>query len=231
MIDIGGTHVKVLATGHRTPREIPSGPAMTPRDMVAAVKRLTADWSYDVVSIGYPGIVVHGHPITEPHNLARGWVGFDSRRAFGRPVRVINDAAMQALGSYRGGRMLFLGLGTGFGSAMIIDGVLEPMELAHLPYRKSRTYEDYVGLRGLRRLGQKRWRRHVTEVVTLLKVALEADDVVLGGGNAKRLKDLPPGARMVDNENAFIGGFRLWDEQSNSNSRDAHRGSTVTHSA
>ncbi len=213
VIDIGGTHVKVLATGHRTPREIPSGPAMTSRDMVAAVKRLTASWSYDVVSIGYPGVVVHGHPITEPHNLAGGWVGFDSRRAFGRPVRVINDAAMQALGSYRGGRMLFLGLGTGFGSAMIIDGVLEPMELAHLPYRKGRTYEDYVGARGLRRLGQKRWRRHVTEVVTLLKEALEADDVVVGGGNAKRLKDLPAGARMVDNANAFIGGFRLWDEQ------------------
>ncbi|MGH7317619.1 MAG: ROK family protein [Candidatus Rokuibacteriota bacterium] len=213
MIDIGGTHVKVLATGHRTPRAIPSGPAMTPRDMVAAVKRLTAKWSYDVVSIGYPGVVVHGHPITEPHNLARGWVGFDAHRAFGRPVRVINDAAMQALGSYRGGRMLFLGLGTGFGSAMIIDGVLEPMELAHLPYRKGRTYEDYMGLRGLTRLGQKRWRRHVTKVVTLLKGALEADDVVVGGGNAKRLKDLPAGARMVDNENAFIGGFRLWDEQ------------------
>ena len=141
-------------------------------------------------------------------------------------MRVINDAAMQALGSYRGGRMLFLGLGTGLGSAMIIDGVLEPMELAHLPYRKGRTYEDYVGLRGLKRLGQKRWRRHVTEVVTLLKVALEADDVVVGGGNAKRLRDLPPGARMVDNENAFIGGFRLWDKQSNSNSKDAHRGST-----
>lgn len=213
MIDIGGTHVKVLATGRPTPCEISSGPAMTPRDMVAAVKRLTADWSYDVVSIGYPGVVVHGRPVTEPHNLARGWVGFDFRRAFGRPVRVINDAAMQAFGSYRGGRMLFLGLGTGFGSAMIIDGVLEPMELAHLPYRKSRTYEDYVGVRGLRRLGQKRWRRHVTEVVTLLTVALEADDVVVGGGNAKRLKDLPPGARMVDNENAFIGGFRLWDER------------------
>ncbi len=221
VIDIGGTHFKVLATGQRTPREIPSGPAMTPRAMVAAVKRLTADWSYDAVSIGYPGVVVHGRPVTEPHNLGRGWVGFDFHRAFGRPVRVDNDAAMQALGSYRGGRMLFLGLGTGLGSAMIIDGVLEPMELAHLPYRKGRTYEDYVGVRGLRRLGKKRWRRHVAEVMTLLKAALEADDIVVGGGNAKRLDDLPPGARMVDNENAFIGGFRLWDERQSDGVRRA----------
>ncbi len=221
VIDIGGTHVKALATGHRTPREIPSGPAMTPRDMVAAVKRLTADRNYDVVSIGYPGVVVHGRPITEPHNLARGWVGFDLRKAFGSAVRVINDAAMQALGSYRGGRMLFLGLGTGLGSAMIIDDVLEPMELAHLPYRKGRTYEDYVGARGLRRLGQKRWLRHVTKVMTLLKVALEVDDVVVGGGNAKRLKVLPPGVRIGDNENAFIGGFRLWDEQQSDGARRA----------
>ncbi|HET6203910.1 MAG TPA: ROK family protein [Planctomycetota bacterium] len=213
VIDVGGTHVKVLATGHRTAREIPSGPSMTARDMVAAVKRLVADWSYEVVSIGYPGVVVHGRPVAEPHNLGRGWVGFDFRRAFGRPVRIVNDAAMQALGSYRRGRMLFLGLGTGLGSAMIIEGVLEPMELAHLPYRKGRTYEDYVGALGLRRLGKRRWRRHVAEVVTLLKTALEADDVVVGGGNAKRLKDLPAGARLVDNANAFIGGFRVWEER------------------
>jgi len=181
--------------------------------MVAAVKRLTADWRYDVVSIGYPGVVVHGRPVAEPHNLGRGWVGFDFQRAFGRPVRVTNDAAMQALGSYRHGRMLFLGFGTGLGSAMIIDGVLEPMELAHLPYKNGRTYEDYVGVRGLERFGKKRWRRHVAEVTELLKRALEADDVVLGGGNAKRLKHLPDGARAGDNRNAFVGGFRLWDRQ------------------
>jgi polyphosphate glucokinase len=213
VIDVGGTHVKVLAIGHRKPREIPSGPSMTPRDLVRDVKRLTADWAYDVVSIGYPGVAVHDRPVAEPRNLGSGWVGFDFRRAFGRPVRIINDAAMQALGSYRGGRMLFLGLGTGLGSAMIIDGVLEPMELAHLPYRKGRTYEDSVGLRGLKRLGKKRWRRHVAEVAKLLKAALEADDVVLGGGNARRLKSLPPGGRLGHNANAFIGGFRLWDER------------------
>ena len=211
VVDVGGTHVKVLATGQRTPREIASGPTLTARDMVAAVKRLTADWRYDAVSIGYPGVVVHGRPLAEPHNLGRGWMGFDFPKAFGCPVRMVNDAVMQALGSYRGGRMLFLGLGTGLGSAMIIDGVLEPMELAHLPYRKDRTYEDYVGLRGLERLGKKRWRRHVADVVERLRAALEADDVVLGGGNAKLLKSLPPGTRLGRNANAFVGGFRLWD--------------------
>ncbi|HYR96176.1 MAG TPA: ROK family protein [Candidatus Binatus sp.] len=213
VVDVGGTHVKVLATGHRTPREIPSGPKMTAREMVKAVKRLVADWQYDVVSIGYPGVSVHGRPIAEPHNLGPGWVGFDFGRAFGRPVRIVNDAAMQALGSYRHGRMLFLGLGTGLGSAMIIEGVLEPMELAHLPYEKGRTYEDYVGRYGLERLGTKRWRRHVVDVTERLRAALEADDVVIGGGNAKRLKQLPDGARLGGNRNAFLGGFRLWDER------------------
>ena len=213
VVDVGGTHVKVLATGHRMPRKIPSGPTMTARDMVAAVKRLAADWQYDVVSIGYPGVCVHGRPIAEPHNLGPGWVGFDFERAFGRPVRIVNDAAMQALGSYRRGRMLFLGLGTGLGSAMIIDGVLEPMELAHLPYEKGRTYEDYVGLQGLERLGTKRWRRRVADVTERLRAALEADDVVIGGGNAKRLERLPDGARLGSNRNAFIGGFRQWDER------------------
>ncbi len=213
VIDVGGTHVKVLVTGRREPREIPSGPSMDASGMVAAVKRLAADWRYDVVSIGYPGVVVHGRPVAEPYNLGRGWVRFDFRRAFGRPVRIINDAAMQALGSYRRGRMLFLGLGTGLGSAMIIDGVLEPMELAHLPYRKGRTYEDYVGRHGLERLGKKRWRRHVANVAERLKAALEADDVVVGGGNAKLLKTLPPGARRGDNANAFLGGLRLWDDR------------------
>jgi len=213
VIDVGGTHVKVLASGHREPREIPSGPSMDASGMVAAVKRLAADWRYDVVSIGFPGVVVHGRPVAEPHNLGGGWVGFDFARAFGCPVRIVNDAAMQALGSYRRGRMLFLGLGTGLGSAMIIDGVLEPMELAHLPYRKGRTYEDYVGRHGLERLGKKRWRRHVADVAERLKAALEADDVVVGGGNAKLLKALPPGTRRGDNANAFLGGLRLWDDR------------------
>jgi len=212
-VDVGGTHVKVLATGQRTPRKIPSGPAMTAREMVRAVKRLAAGLRYDVVSIGYPGVCIHGRPIAEPHNLGPGWVGFNFARAFGRPVRIVNDAAMQALGSYRRGRMLFLGLGTGLGSAMIIDGVLEPMELGHLPYKKGRTFEDYVGVRGLERLGRKRWRRHVADVVERLRAALEPDEVVIGGGNAVRLERLPDGVRLGSNRNAFTGGFRLWDER------------------
>jgi len=215
VIDVGGTHVKVLATGHRTPRKTPSGPTMTAHEMVRAVKELVGDWKYDVVSIGYPGVVVHGRPVAEPHHLAPGWVGFDFAHAFGRPVRIVNDAAMQAIGSYRRGRMLFLGLGTGLGSAMIIDGVLEPMELGHLLYKKGRSYEDYVGLRGLERLGTKKWRRHVADVSARLAAALEADDVVIGGGNAKRLKRLPDHARLGNNRNAFVGGFRLWDEKWN----------------
>jgi len=213
VVDVGGTHVKLLASGHRTPREIASGPTMTAREMVDDVKRCAADWRYDVVSIGYPGVCVHGRPVAEPRNLGPGWVGFDYGRGFGRPVRIVNDAALQALGSYRRGRMLFLGLGTGLGSAMIIDGVLEPMELGHLPYRKGRTYEEYVGLRGLERLGRKRWRRRVADVVERLAAALEPDDIVIGGGNAKRLKHAPDGARLGSNRNAFVGGFRLWDER------------------
>jgi len=210
VIDVGGTHVKLLATGQKARLEIPSGPAMTPAKMVRDVKKLTAGWSYAAVSIGYPGVVVHNQPIAEPHNLGGGWVGFDFRKAFGRSVRIVNDAVMQALGSYEGGSMLFLGLGTGLGSAMIVDGILEPMELAHLPYKKQGTYEDYVGLRGLKRLGKKKWRRHVADVVSKLKSALEADYVVLGGGNAKLLKKLPAGASLGDNNNSFRGGFRLW---------------------
>ncbi len=209
-IDVGGTHVKLLATGRRVPIKVPSGPRMTPRRMVTAVKRLTDGWRYDAVSIGYPGPVLNGRAVAEPHNLGPGWVGFDFKRALGRPVRMVNDAAMQALGSYRGGRMLFLGLGTGLGSALIVDGALEPMELAHLPYKKGRTYEDYVGLRGLERLGKKKWRRAVEDVVMRLKAALDAEEIVLGGGNAKLLKTLPPDARLVTNTNAFLGGFRLW---------------------
>jgi len=210
VLDVGGTHVKALATGHRRHAEIPSGPTLTPKKMVAALRKAIAGWKYDAVSIGYPGPVLHGRPVAEPHNLGPGWVGFDFRKAFGRPVKIINDAAMQALGSYRGGRMLFLGLGTGLGSALIVDGVLEPMELAHLPYKKGRTYEDYVGLAGLKRFGKKKWRRHVADVVEQLKTALQADYVVIGGGNARLLKRLPPGSRPGDNSNAFSGGFRLW---------------------
>ncbi len=213
VIDIGGSHVKVLATGHKAHIKIPSGPSMTPRAMVRLVRRAVVDWTYDVVSIGYPGAVLHGKPASEPRNLGSGWVGFNFKRAFARPVRVINDAAMQALGSYRGRRMLFLGLGTGLGSALIVDGVLAPMELAHLPYKHGRTYEDYVGKAGLKRLGKKRWRRQVTDVITRLKTALEADDVVVGGGNAKLLGALPRGVRIGANANAFVGGYRLWKQQ------------------
>ncbi|MDB6027637.1 MAG: polyphosphate glucokinase [Verrucomicrobiales bacterium] len=211
VIDIGGTHVKVLATGHKKRVEIPSGPKMTPTKMVTAVQTATADWKYDAVSIGYPGAVVHGRLMAEPRHLEFGWVGFDFKKAFDRPVKIVNDAAMQALGSYQGGRMLFLGLGTGLGSALIVDNVLEPMELAHLPYKKGRTYEDYVGLAGLERLGKTKWRRHVNKVVEQLKSALLADYVVLGGGNASLLKKLPPGTRLGNNANAFQGGYRLWN--------------------
>jgi polyphosphate glucokinase len=212
VIDVGGTHVKMLATGQKQPVNIVSGPEMTARKMVKQVRKVTAGWDYSAVSIGYPGPVIHGHPLCEPHNLGRGWVGFDFKKAFGRPVKILNDAAMQALGIYKGGRMLFLGLGTGLGSAMIVDATLEPMEIAHLPYKKGRTFEDYLGLRGLKRLGKRKWRRHVAEVVEELKNALEADYVVLGGGNAKLLKKLPPNARLGDNSTAFTGGFRLWQE-------------------
>lgn len=209
VVDVGGTHVKVLATGQPEERKIASGSTMTATKMVRAVKRVTKDWDYGCVSIGYPGPVVHGHPMDEPCNLGGGWVGFSFSKAFGCPVKVINDAAMQALGSYQGGRMLFLGLGAGLGSAMIVDGIVEPMELAHLPYKNGKTYEDYVGVRGLKRLGKKNWRRHVTDVVERLKKALQADYVVLGGGNAIHIKDLPPDTRLGDNRNAFVGGFRL----------------------
>ncbi len=214
VIDVGGTNIKVLGTGQKEEIKIPSGPKMTAKKMVKEVREATRDWNYSVVSIGYPAPVVHGHPLSEPHNLARGWVGFDFRKAFGRPVKIVNDAAMQALGIYRGGRMLFLGLGTGLGSAMIVDGILEPMEVAHLPYKKGRTYEDYLGLRGLKRLGKKKWRRRVAAIAEQLKTALEADYVVLGGGNAKILKKLPEGCRLGNNSTAFTGGFRLWDEPS-----------------
>jgi polyphosphate glucokinase len=210
VIDIGGTHVKVLATGHEERRKFVSGPTLTPKRMVSRVRKLVEDWEYEVVSIGYPGPVLRNRLISEPWNLGKGWIGFNFEAAFHRPVKVINDAAMQALGSYKGGKMLFLGLGTGLGSAMIVDGTIEPMELAHLPYKKA-TFEDYVGLRGLQKHGKKKWRRHVADVVEQLTAALEPDDVVLGGGNVHKLKKLPPGCRPGDNGNAFRGGFRLWE--------------------
>jgi predicted NBD/HSP70 family sugar kinase len=213
VVDVGGTNVKVLATGQEEPRKFPSGPALTAEQMVAGVKVLVADWPYDVVSVGYPGFVMRGRPIADPHNLAPGWAGFDFEAAFGCPVKVINDAAMQALGSYQGGKMLFLGLGTGLGAAMVVEGVVEPMELAHLPYRNG-TFEDYVGKRGLIRLGKKKWRERVADVVAKLVAALEPDDVVLGGGNVKHLKELPPKCRAGANANAFLGGVRLWAEPS-----------------
>ena len=216
VIDIGGTNVKVLASGMKEPIKIPSGPEMAPAVMVKQVKEAVKDVAYDVVSIGYPAPVVHGRPLREPHNLAPGWVGFNFRRAFGRPVKIVNDAAMQALGSYKKGRMLFLGLGTGLGSAMISDYVLEPMELAHLPYKKGKTYEDYLGLRGLKKLGRKKWEKEVGKVVACLREALEVDHVVLGGGNAKKLQKLPPDCLLGNNSNAFIGGFRMWKEDQNS---------------
>ncbi len=211
-VDIGGSSVKILATGQKEPRKIPSGPKLTPKAMVAGIKKLATGWKYDAVSIGYPGMVIHGRPVAEPFNLGKGWVGFDYRAAFGKPVKLMNDAAMQALGSYKGGKMLFLGLGTGLGSTVIVDGVVEPMELAHLPYKKG-TYEDYVGRRGLEKRGKKKWRRDVEDIVARLTAALEPDDVVLGGGNAKKVKELPGKCRRGNNANAFLGGFRLWEDK------------------
>jgi polyphosphate glucokinase len=213
VIDVGGTHLKVYGPGMKEPVKIDSGPAMTARRMVTEVKKAAATWKYDAVSIGYPGSVVHGKPLHEPHNLGGGWVAFDYSRAFGRPVKIINDAAMQALGSYKGGRMLFLGLGTGLGSALIVEGALEALELAHLPYKKGRTYEDYIGIAGMKRLGKKKWRSTVADVVSQLKTALQADYVVLGGGNVKFLKGLPAGARLGANTNALLGGLELWKGQ------------------
>jgi polyphosphate glucokinase len=212
VLDVGGTHVKMSATGQDEVRKFASGPDMTPERMVKQVKEAVADWEYDVISIGYPGPVVNGKPLLEPKHLAPGWVSFDFARAFGKPVKIINDAAMQALGSYRGGRMLFLGLGTGLGSTLIVDNVVVPMELAHLPYKKGKTIEQYVGLDGLERRGPKKWQKSVEDVVARLKAALIADHVVIGGGNARKLKEVPPGARLGDNNNAIIGGFRMWEE-------------------
>jgi polyphosphate glucokinase len=211
VVDVGGSHVKILATGQKQRREIVSGPRMTARQMVSSVKKLAQGWAYDVVSVGFPGPVLHDRPVAEPHNLGSGWLGFDFALAFGLPVRVINDAAMQALGSYRGGKMLFLGLGTGLGSAMIVNGIVEPMELGHLPYKKG-TFEDYVGNLGLNRFGKKRWRKLVEDVVERLVAALEPQDVVIGGGNVIHINKLPRGCRASNNDHAFIGGFRMWND-------------------
>lgn len=210
VVDVGGTHVKLLVTGEREPRKFDSGPTLSAKEMVTRVKKLAVGWKYEAVSIGFPGPVLRNRPIAEPRNLGKGWMGFNFRHAFGCPVKVVNDAAMQALGSYKRGKMLFLGLGTGLGSTMIVDGIVEPMELGHLPYKKS-TYERYVGTRTLERKGKRKWRDNVADVVARLVAALEPDEVVLGGGNARKLKTLPPKCRVVDNRNAFRGGFRLWE--------------------
>ena len=215
VLDIGGNNVKAVDSNHPEPLKIPSGPQMSAARMVLEVKEATKTWNPTAISIGYPGPVTKGRIVAEPHNLGPGWVGCDFQAAFGCPVKVVNDAAMQALGSYEGGNMLFLGLGTGLGSAMIIDGVLAPMELAHLPYRKGKTFEDYVGQRGLLRLGKGRWREHVEAVIEKLRLALEADYVVLGGGNARLIQGkLPEGVRLGANANAFRGGERLWSHSS-----------------
>jgi glucose-6-phosphate isomerase len=218
--DVGGTHVKLLVTGESTPRKLASGPTLTPELMMLAIKGLVSDWDHDAVSIGYPGPVLDGRPVADPINLGSGWVGFDFAAAFGRPVKIINDAAMQAIGSYRSGKMLFLGLGTGLGAAMVVDGIVEPMELGHLPYRKG-TFEDYVGSRALERNGKKCWRRDVADVVARLIAALQPDDTVIGGGNVYKLKELPPNCRAGENTNAFQGGFLLWDMPDPHPSKDA----------
>jgi polyphosphate glucokinase len=209
-IDVGGSHVKIRVPDAKEKREVDSGPTMTPQQMVEDVKKLADGWKFDVISIGYPGPVVHNKPVLDPANLGKGWSGFDFEAAFGCPVKVVNDALMQAIGAYEGGRMLFLGLGTGLGSAMIVDNVAQPLELAHMPYKKGGTFEDYVGERGFEKNGKKKWREDVFAVVEQLKAALLPEYVVIGGGNVKRLKELPPGARRGSNEDAFPGGFKLW---------------------
>jgi len=211
VIDVGGSHIKCIATGRRNPVKFKSGPKMTAASMVLEVLKVTHGWKFDLVSLGYPGVVHRGRIAREPHNLGSGWVGFDFPAAFKRPVRIINDAAMQALGAYRGGRMLFLGLGTGLGSALVIDGAIVAMELGHLHYADGHTYEDFVGKRARKRLGKKKWRAKVRDVVRGFRHALLPDYVVLGGGNAAHVKRLPPQTRLGGNADAFLGGFRLWE--------------------
>jgi polyphosphate glucokinase len=211
VVDVGGTHVKLRIDNRGAIGEFDSGPKMTPGHMMRKIRKLLRGRHYDAVSIGYPGVVIHGRIVANPHNLGNGWLGYDFARAFGKPVRVINDAAMQAIGSYEGGRMLFLGLGTGLGATLIIDGVVEPTEIGHMPYAHGRTFEEYVGERGREHLGNRKWRKAVCKVIADLKAAFQADYIVLGGGNAVRLKRLPRDVRLGDNRNAFIGGLRLWD--------------------
>ncbi len=212
VIDIGGTNVKIAATDMRVPIKIPSGPTMDAQKMAKDVLAATEGWTYDCISIGYPGPVTHERPLAEPHNLAAGWIDFPYQRVFGKPIRFINDAAMQALGGYKGGRMLFLGTGTGLGTALIFDGVVIPLELAHLPYKKGRTYEEWIGLAGLERLGKKRWRRSVLDVMERLQAALVCDSVLLGGGNAKLMKNLPNHVMLGANSDAIDGGIKLWQD-------------------
>ncbi len=229
VIDIGGTHVKVASTDHRTPVKIVSGVEMTAETMVKQVLEATKDWQYDAVSIGYPGPVEHDHPLAEPHNLSPGWVGFSYKRAFGKPLRFMNDAAMQALGGYRGGKMLFIGLGTGMGSAVVFDGTVVPLELAHLRYKNGRTYEDYVGLAGLERRGKKRWRKSVLDVIERLKAALVCDYVLLGGGNAKLMKKLPAHVILGSNKNAIEGGLKVWEKEQAAAAKPARKTASSSH--
>jgi hypothetical protein len=223
VVDVGGNNVKLLATGQKAPRKVPSGPGLTARRMAAAVRKAAADWKYDAVTIGFPGPVKDGRVAAEPVNLGRGWVRFDFRKAFGKPVRIVNDAAMQALGSYRGRRELFLGLGTGLGATLVLDGLVQPLEIAHLPYRNGKTYEDFLGKRGLDRVGKKRWRLLVHEIVPRLRHAFQVDEVVLGGGNLKQLRSLPPNTRPGANTHAFAGGFRVWEDRQRPARRPAGR--------
>jgi|SRR6185437_4870334 len=211
VLDVGGSHVKFQIGDRGEEQKFLSGPRLTPGQMIKGVRKLVSSSDYDAVSIGYPGLVFRGRIAAEPFNLGRGWIGFDFEAALEKPVRILNDAAMQAVGSYSGGRMLFLGLGTGLGATLILEGVVEPMEIGHLPYKRDRTFEEYVGQRGLKRLGKKKWRKVVAEVVEHLSKALEVDYVVLGGGNARLLKELPKGARLGDNQNAILGGLIIWE--------------------
>jgi predicted NBD/HSP70 family sugar kinase len=224
VVDVGGNNVKLLATGHKVVRKVPSGPDLTPARMVAGIKKAIPDWQWDVATIGYPGSVRGGKIALEPANLGEGWIRYNFRRALGKPVRIINDAAMQALGSYEGGRMLFLGLGTGLGAALVLEGLVQPLEIAHLSYKDDLTYEEFLGKRAQQRMGKKRWRKMVAEIVEALYAGFQVDEVVLGGGNAKQLKELPPHSRLGHNSNAFVGGFRLWkDPMADKHSRRSRR--------
>lgn len=209
-VDVGGSNLKIRSSAETLKRKMPSGRGMTAPDMVAAVRKLAGDWQYDAISIGFPGPVRQNRAVLEPMNLGGGWVDFDFGAAFGKPTKLVNDAVLQAVGSYDGGRMLFLGLGTGLGVAMVAEGVALATEIAHLPYRRGRTYEDYLGAAAMARRGKTRWRESLFDIVRLLRAGLVPDYVVLGGGNVDLLKELPEGCRRGDNEFAFRGGYRLW---------------------